>query len=369
MSRYVHPRGLGGGEGDGNFENGGMENNIMDMSSSDNCRPSDHDNMRRAFEQFMLQSGNPTKHKGGDNQFNEIELKKDMQQKEQQKKQIELNNIKQEMKKGERKYWSIFHKFCNILQSQWMDIDDQTLQVVQSISGIRQRLPITMKLLNRYQDNITIIQPFNNNSEWKNHAYNQNLISPQLQSTKMFLQKEDVELALSHDLLQHEKMMKGLRNLFANLSEMHEALSRTLGEMMKHHLLQQEEQKYNYLHHLHQRNDFYLLETSIKSYFESTSLVDLITDLFHLLSLELYRKQTMVQLIIKSADDRLLLPIHEQKMDSQFDIDDDDDGNDLSSGPKKIVDLCVKKWPMSSDESFIDNSIIERAFALHEKSH
>ena len=44
-----------------------------------------------------------------------------------------------------------------------------------------------------------------------------------------------MELALSHDLMQHEKMMDGLRSLLANLSECHEALLRHLDVMTKHH--------------------------------------------------------------------------------------------------------------------------------------
>jgi len=40
--------------------------------------------------------------------------------------------------------------------------------------------------------------------------------------------KEDVQLAVTHDLLQHERMMECLRRLSDILSDCHEALSRSL---------------------------------------------------------------------------------------------------------------------------------------------
>lgn len=320
---------------------------VSSMNSSNKYEEDENIKMRRAFEEFMLEGKanktSYTQHASANEQTSKL---KEIDE------QKQINQMQQEMKKGEKKYWAIFHKFCHILQSQWLDIDDQALEVIQSISGIRHRLPVTMKLLNRYKDLAMNL----NSCDWKHKCHNQLLVSTtQQQSRNSLLQKDDVELALSHDLLQHEKMMEGLRSLFANLSEIHEALSRTLEEMMKHQL-QQDEQKMNY-------SQYYSL-LSTKSYLQSSSLVCLISDLFGMLSVELFRKQSMVRFIFNSADDRLFISSQEEKSDSQ-----DDHPNLDEYGPKKIVNHCLHNWPRSCDESLIDNSVLAHVIDLHEKNH
>jgi hypothetical protein len=176
------------------------------------------------------------------------------------------------------------------------------------------------------------------------------------------MKKEDVELAFTHDLIQHEKMMEGLRALFSNLSEMHEALSRTLDEMTKHHLHQEEEM---------QQDSYYQSEhyssSSFKSYLNASSLVDLCNDLFHMLSMELYRKQSMANIILNSADDRILLSSQEEKFQGQ---DDDGGGTNLDDfGPRKAVNHCFRNWPRSCDQSSIDSDLLSYIVSLHEKNN
>jgi hypothetical protein len=308
------------------------------------------DAMRLAFEQFMLQGKSNTKNKNQQQikSPNTKQLEQIKREEKLIKEQQETNQIQQELRKAERKYWSIFHKFCNILQTKWMDIDDQTLDVVQSVSGIRQRLPMEMKLSRKFNDATMKLK----NNDWKCQGNSQVLISSQ--SKKILLQKEDAELALSHDLLQHEKMMEGLRTLFSNLSEMHEALSRTLDEMTKHHLDQQEQADYYHK---------YYSALSFTSYFTSTSLVEVMNDLYHMLSLELYRKQCMTKSILNSADDRILLSSQEEKYEGQ-------DGGDWDGyGPKKIVKLCLRDWPRSCDQSCIDIALLDHVISLHEETN
>lgn len=304
---------------------------------------SDDGGMRRAFEQFMLQGkSNRTTIDKHNIEQEEIDEKKQQQK--------QLYQIQQELKKAERKYWTIFHKFANILQSQWIDIDDQSLQVIQSISGIRQRLPISMKMLKRYEDAAITHNHYN----WKYQSNYQLLTSPSFDSTNTLLQKEDIELALSHDLTQHEKMMEGLRSLFANLSEMHEALSRSLDEMMKHHL-QEEERKMNY-------QQFYS-SLSLTSYLTSASLLDLMNDLFHMLSMELFRKQTMIHHILNSTNDMLLSSSQEEKSNSLKQVELED------CGPKKIASYCLYHWERSCNQSPIDTTLLQLAISLHKKSN
>lgn len=299
--------------------------------------------MQHAFQQFMLQ--------GKSNQLHQTSTStispEDRLQMEQEKQQEnEINKLQSELKKGEKHYWSVFHRFCNILQNQWIDIDDQSFQVIESISSIRQRLPLEMKMLQKYQD-----ETFHTKNEWQNHAHHQQLTS----NASSLLSKDDIELALTHDLQQHEKMMEGLRSLFASLSEMHESMSRTLDDMMKHQLNQEEQILSTEEYYKHYSS------LSLTSYENALSLVDLTTDIFHMFSSELYRKQSMVQYVLNSADDRILSSQKEQESNNVNSSDDWCHG-----GPKTIIVHCLKYWPRSSSQSCINTSLYDFAINKHE---
>jgi len=307
------------------------------------------DAMRRAFEQFMMQ-GKSNKNNSTTTNIEEL------QEKEESKKKQEINQIQIEINKSEKKYWSIYHRFCNILQNHWIDIDDQTLQVVHSISGIRHRLPLQMKQSKKYEESKINTQ----NDSLKFQGYNQTLISSSsslLHDSKQrdltwLLQREDIELALSYDLIQHEKMMEGLRSLLSNLAETHESLSRTLDEIMKFHL-QQQEVLINY--------DKHYSSLSWTSYQKTSELVGVLNDLFQMLSMELYRKQMLTNSILDSADDRILLSDQEDWFGSHV----GNDPNDAS--PKKIIKYCLDCWSRPCDQSCIDTTLLEYALSLHEK--
>eukprot|EP00551_Chaetoceros_affinis_P008360 CAMPEP_0203671766 /NCGR_PEP_ID=MMETSP0090-20130426/7456_1 /ASSEMBLY_ACC=CAM_ASM_001088 /TAXON_ID=426623 /ORGANISM="Chaetoceros affinis, Strain CCMP159" /LENGTH=331 /DNA_ID=CAMNT_0050536905 /DNA_START=318 /DNA_END=1313 /DNA_ORIENTATION=- len=318
------------------------------------------DAMRRAFEQFMLQGKSKKNNKNSNVESTTINTEQ-LKEVELQKKQKEINHLQQEINKSERKYWSIFHRFCNILQNQWMDIDDQTFQVVNSISGIRHRIPMQVRLIKHYQETEINVE----NGDWKFQGYNQTLFASstplplsscahhhQLTRSTLLLQREDIESALSHDLNQHETMMEGLRSLFSNLAEMHDSLSRALDEMMKYHL-QQEEVTQNYNKHY--------TSLSWTPYQKASQLVGLMNDLFQMLSLELYRKQMLANLILDSANDRILLSQQEDNLGSHSGDDLDD------SSPGKIVKYCLDCWLRSCDQSCIDTGILDFVISLHER--
>ena len=301
----------------------------------------DAGSMQLAFQQFMLKSKNNQQSHAQSSISSTISEQDRLKIEQQQQQQNEINKFQSDLKKGEKQYWSIFHRFCNLLRNQWIDIDDQALLVIESIAGIRQRLPIEMKLVQKYKDSMT--QP--TNIEWKNHAHNN-----QLTFSSSLLSQEDVERAFNHDLQQHEKMMEGLRSLFASLSEMHESMSRTLDELMKHHLNQDEQ--------ILSRQEFYkhYPALTMTSYNNATALVYLTTELFHMFSLELYRKQSLVQCLLDSADDRVLS--HQVVRDDQW----------YNRGPKFVIQHCMKQWPRSCSQSCIDNSVYDLAMKKHDKT-
>ena len=81
---------------------------------------------------------------------------------------------------------------------------------------------------------------------------------------------------------------RSLAILLSNLAETHESLSRTLDEIMKFHL-QQQEVLINY--------DKHYSSLSWTSYQKASELVGVLNDLFQMLSMELYRKQMLTNSI------------------------------------------------------------------------
>ena len=67
--------------------------------------------------------------------------------------------------------------------------------------------------------------------DWKSHGYQQH----SKKSSSQYLQINDLQLALSHDLEQHEKMLVGLRSLMSNLAECHDALGRIVDSLWQYH--------------------------------------------------------------------------------------------------------------------------------------
>eukprot|EP01083_Nonionella_stella_P155830 503957_1 len=125
-------------------------------------------------------------------------------------------------------------------------------------------------------------------NEWASHGFSQTY-----GGVPTLLNEEDADLALSHDLLQHEKMMSAIRSLFANLSECQEAMHRILDEVMKHH---------------HECIEVFDWSDLTVSFYKSSSLEELLNDFVAMLSLELYRKQSLVHLLLGAVEDDLLKP-------------------------------------------------------------
>lgn len=249
--------------------------------------PSDGLNdMQKAFEQFMMQRG------GGEAKKDSVRLKKE----EQDAKEVERKQhaLQQDILRAEKEYINLFKRFVSRVKGEWMELDDQTFHVVQAISGIRSRLPMESQLLyNLRQESRT--------ESWSVHG-NMNALG-----NHFFLRLQDVQLGLSYDLLQHEKMMEALRRLLSNLSDCHESLLRMLDGMMKHNL----ECAENY----GGRN--VLLTPSFQ---KAASLSSLMSDALEMMSLELYRKQILAQMIFDSAEDDLLVVTAKERFDEQGEL-------------------------------------------------
>lgn len=280
----------------------------------------DCDAMRITFENFMMSkvgNSNTTSH---DEECNVNKIAQAREDLNRRNARLEIN-----MKRAEKRYWHMFRCFFDMVRNEWLYIDDQLEEVVKSMTGIRNRLPMESCLLNRINDE----------KKRKEQAYSGNkefLMQAQLKignSDDFFLKGEDVQSAISYDLLQHERMMECLRNLFANLSDCHESLSRNLDGIMQHHLKVSVE----------------LLSNSAKSHlsygFEKViGLMNSLNDVFRDLSMELYRKQVLVSLVFESVTDDLFL--RDSLADnSNTNIIDFDLEN---PGPRKITFEISRRW-------------------------
>jgi hypothetical protein len=281
---------------------------------------SDNDAMRLAFEQYMMKSSNIVQQPKVD--------AVSQAEKEAREEELRKEKLQQQMKQAEKRYWHIFQNFGRMVQEEWLDIDDQAYQVVEAIAGIRSRLSMQAKLLDRFKD---VVQK----KEWACHGYNNAFMS----RGNGNVLEEDVELALSHDLIQHERMMDGLRGLFANLSEYHEALLRHLDEISKHHLECMEE--------------FEGCDVS-QAFLRATSLVAVMHDTIAMLSLELYRKQRLVHVILETVEDELIQVDGGRSTDASK--GDDVEWEDL--GPQGAVDRCFIVWSRQSKHSCIEEAAL-----------
>lgn len=324
----------------------------------------DNEAMRLAFEQYMMGgigsgSASATAVEVMDpRQREEIEAERMAREEE-----ARWRKVQAEIKKEEKVYWHIFKRFANRVKNEWLDIDEQAHQVIKSIAGIRRRLPSENKMIHHFKD--VVVQK----KDWACHGFRQAIFvkgadddgstrsgdfdfgggfESRSKRTRVrvggLLTEEDAELALSHDLIQHEKMMSGLRSLFAQLSECHEALLRMFDEMTKHHL---------------ECSEAFHWSDLPQSFYRASSLEGLMNDVLSMLSLELYRKQCMVHEVLEKVRDDL---IGNDERGVNGGREKDLEWEDLS--PQGAVDRCCRQWPKGCEQSQIDILTLRNALNL-----
>lgn len=101
--------------------------------------------------------------------------------------------------------------------NEWKENDDQLRAVLDSISNLRDRILWESHELQRTLD-ARHLKP------WQGKGKN---------SVPSKLTSEDITLAQTHDLLQHEKMLIAARGLIANQAKIQDAMSRRLDELMR----------------------------------------------------------------------------------------------------------------------------------------
>jgi len=242
--------------------------------------------------------------------------------------------------KEKKRYNQLIHSFNDKVTHTWIHIDDQILAVLQNIVSIRSRLPLEWKVLHSSHLKDDNINPQDDDfgrdeDEWQQHG-----LQGKLKETpySFHLHASDVQLALNHDMSQHEKMIAAIRTLMTNLSECHEALSRVVDTLWKFHLdcvqdrIEGEEDE---------EDDGDM----------QNMVVDNVTEVYQMLSSELYRKQILIPLILESTQDEIL-GIEKGK---------------ITEGYRKGLQsarTCCKSWDRNSEESCIDENKLSYVLTL-----
>jgi hypothetical protein len=321
--------------------------------------------MMAAFEQYMMRGKN-----------NENQLQMEQQLKEQHKneavRQLALGKEhKQElaMRKAEKRYWHIYQTFSKRIREEWLDIDDQSYNVVQAIAAIRSRLPMHTRLLKRFRQQHALQK-----QEWTLRGYgfsgSKILLRNEDREQEEMVQQQDAELALSHELIQHEKMMDGLRNLLANLAECHEALLRHLDEGTKHHLECFEFRDLG----MEDCNDVgngveaiaitkSTPNGSYASFEKAAGLPGIMNELMAMLSMEIYRKQCLAYSILETVGDELIADDGAKgQKDQGAAAEDEIEWEDMC--PQEVAKRCSKQWSRSCKAGCIDVVFLKGALDL-----
>ena len=241
--------------------------------------------------------------------------------------------------KEKKRYYQLIHSFNDKVTHTWKHIDDQILAVLQNIVSIRSRLPLEWKVLHSSRLKNDNVNPQDDDygrgeDEWKQHGLQGKLKET---SYSFHLHTSDVQLALNHDMTQHEKMLAAIRTFMTNLSECHEALSRVVDTLWKFHLD--------------------CVQDRIEEDGEDDddgdmqNMVDNVTEVYQMLSSELYRKQMLIPLILESTQDEIL---------------GIEKGNIIEGSRKGLQSArdCCKSWDRSSKESSIDESKLSYVMKL-----
>lgn len=202
-------------------------------------------------------------------------------------------------RKGTKRYGPIVSAFRGRVE-EWVQADNQLNNVLNSILNLRNRIWWERKKLEG---------AIRKQKSWSGSGFQP--------SNHSFLLEEDVESALSRDLLQHEKMLAGARTLISSMAQAQDGMGRRLDEFFQMEMLSD----------------------------DARNVLDAILGVFHFLGEELYRKQRLVSRVLDSCHDGLLdNGLQEEKPD----------GN-----PRSVAKKCYNSW-ISRDTRKTDWDVVDR---------
>lgn len=194
----------------------------------------------------------------------------------------------QPKRKKKKQFGPIFKAIQGRIE-EWKDLDGQLEAVLGSIANLRDRL---------WWENNQLTKQERPTKEWEGFGFRER--------SNTTLTVDDMEMALSHDLLQHEKMLSGARTLMASMAQEQDGMGRRLDEWM-------------------------LLHLEEEPMIEVKEVKDLVQEAYLLLAEELYRKQMILEEILDSCRDGL---VSRESVGSV----------DVGGEPREIARKCCGKW-------------------------
>mmetsp|Transcript_26922 Transcript_26922/g.63234 ORF Transcript_26922/g.63234 Transcript_26922/m.63234 type:complete len:278 (-) Transcript_26922:2163-2996(-) len=179
---------------------------------------------------------------------------------------------------------------------EWMEIDQKLEDILRSIANFRDRIYWESHYLgNQSVSDERSIPVWNQKKateqrpSWNNYGFR---TRSSIHSNNNILYKQDVILALDHDLLQHERMLSALRSLLASLAKIVEEIGRRLDDWM--------------LQNLSDQNDGVSEETEFKILVKEENMIELAQEVYSRLALDLYMKQKIATQVLDSCHNGLL---------------------------------------------------------------
>lgn len=209
---------------------------------------------------------------------------------------------KTELQKKRSRVSAAFHKtFID-----WLETDDTLLQILQSITNLRERIWETSKRLWKRR----IEEEEETYNLLGKHGYRGN--------RSICLTVADLELTLDHGLRQHERMQSSLRKLLSSLSQTQDALGRRLDEYYRFTL---EEDP------LDENRNGILSREECRFLFAATAQ-------------ELFRKQSMAEEVFESSNNALLYSEGQQRGYG-------------TEEPRHVARLLSRRWPRTHKDSYM----------------
>jgi hypothetical protein len=208
---------------------------------------------------------------------------------------------------------------------EWLELDDQIYGIVLSTSNLRDRIWHTSRMLNEMANTAS---PFlESSSSWKKFGY-QSEDAPSSFGSR--LTKDDLDMAMDHSLLHHERMMRELRHRISSLNIVQEKLGRRYDELYR---------------------AASAVEFISDTLTDKAPSVNKCQELLISAAKELYRKQSLGKQIIETAVmDSLLCATDEGTTNSTTLLAgmEEEDRN-----PRQVAQECCTLWPREHQMSHL----------------
>ena len=234
-----------------------------------------------------------------------------------------------------KRLYAALKSFRATLVRDWLDVDEQLHRVWDSVANLRERCRATSRC--SMEDDFASCAK-NDGSSSLQQSHSSFTCSSGYRPKAGGLNRQDLQLAQSYNLRQHERMLGVARNLLLKLGQAQEALGRRLDQVC-----------WLYYHYqMSQLNNNGSKEEDQDSRSNTTTLyyygqIQECEELFKATARELFRKQRLADQVLGSVQDALLL-----LTTTTLEVDDEN-----VDDPVACARRCARQWSHSSSKSHL----------------